>query len=88
MTIGTLVAKEESDKKGINSNRVKLKIAVSGGFGGGVLSRFKKAGVGSLGGTELTRVRNRRADNCGAADCRPEGAWGSFPGKISSPHLL
>jgi len=27
MTNGTLVAKEESDKKGINSNRVKLKIA-------------------------------------------------------------
>jgi hypothetical protein len=40
--IGTLVAKEESDKKGIKSNRVKLKIAVSGGFGGGVLSRYKK----------------------------------------------
>ena len=89
MPIGTAVAKEESETRRVQRvNRVKLKIAVSGGFGGGVLSRFKKAGVGSLGGTELTRVRNRRAVNCGAADCRPEGAWGSFPGKISSPHLF
>jgi hypothetical protein len=60
MTIGTLVAKEDSEQEGY-SNRVKLKITVSGGFGGGVLSRFKKAGVGFLGGTELTRARNRRA---------------------------
>ena len=62
MPIGTLVAKEESETRRVQRvNRVKLKIAVSGGFGEGVLSRFKKAGVGSFGGTELTRVRNRRA---------------------------
>jgi len=36
-------------------------IAVSGSFGGGVLSRLKKAGGGSFGGTELTTVRNQRA---------------------------
>ena len=34
---------------------------MSGSFGGGVLSRFEKTGGDSFGGTELTRVRNRRA---------------------------
>jgi hypothetical protein len=34
---------------------------VSGSFGGGVLSRFEKTGGDSFGGTELARVRNRRA---------------------------
>ena len=39
MPIGTLVAKEESETRRVQRvNRVKLKIAVSGGFGGGVLS--------------------------------------------------
>jgi hypothetical protein len=38
---------------------------VSGSFGGGVLSRFKKAGINSFGGTESTLERNRRAFNCG-----------------------
>lgn len=42
MTIGTIVAKEESEQEGYRVNRVKLKIAVSGGFGGGVLSRIKR----------------------------------------------
>ena len=42
-------------------NRVRLEIAVSGSFGGGVLSRFEKANVGSFGGTELTLVRQSRA---------------------------
>ena len=34
---------------------------VSGSFGGGILSRFEKAGGGSFGGTELMHAYSRRA---------------------------
>ena len=49
---------------------------MSGSFGGGVLSRFEKAGGGSFGGTELTHVRNRE-HHCGAAGPVLKGLGGA-----------
>jgi len=33
-------------------------------------------------------VTQSMSNNSGAADRRPEGAWGSLPGKVSSPYFF
>jgi hypothetical protein len=51
---GTVVAKEESRTRRVDKGKSgqALKIAVSGGFGGGILSQDLKQTADSFGGTE------------------------------------
>ena len=84
-----VVAKEERRTRRVDkgkSGQAQI-TAVSGGFGGGILSQIKSKrrlfwGNGATFVTQLT------SNNSGAADCRLDGAWGSLPGKISSPHFF
>jgi hypothetical protein len=52
--IGTLIAKWNSRTRRVDKGKSgqAQKTAVSGGFGGGILSQILQAGVGSFGGTE------------------------------------
>ena len=75
---GTVIAKDKSEIEGwLRINRVKLEIAVSGSFGGGVLSQKRQAAT-SFGGTELTLAkRNRTSKHCEAADPVLKGLGGA-----------
>jgi hypothetical protein len=44
------------------------KTAVSGGFGGGILSQFIRQASALFGGTELALVTQLKSNNSGAAD--------------------
>ena len=57
---------------------------MSGSFGGGILSRLKKAGGDSFGGTELLLAAQSKSDNCRAAGRRPGEAWGSLSGRLAA----
>ena len=52
--IGTVIAKEENRTRRVDKGKSgqALKTAVSGGFGGGILSQLLKQAFDSFGGTE------------------------------------
>ena len=52
--VGTVIAKEMNRTRRVDKGKSgqALKTAVSGGFGGGILSQLLKASVDSFGGTE------------------------------------
>ena len=87
---GTAVAKGKSRTRRVDKGKSgqALKTAVSGGFGGGILSQIDKTNGDSFGGTEPSFVTQSMSNNSGAADWRLDEAWGSLPGKISSPHFF
>ena len=45
---------------------------------------FLKASADSFGGTELEQAIQSTSKSCRAADRRPEGAWGSLPGRSAA----
>jgi hypothetical protein len=66
-----VVAKEEHRTRRVDKGKSgqAQKTAVSGGFGGGILSRLIKNKCFTLfGGTELTLGRQLKSNNSGAAD--------------------
>ena len=58
---GTVVAKEQSRTRRVDKGKSgqALKTAVSGGFGGGILSQIDKTNGDSFGGTEFRLLRSR-----------------------------
>lgn len=60
---GTVIAKRGTRTRRVDKGKSgqAQKTAVSGGFGGGILSQILQADVGSFGGTEKRLWRSRRA---------------------------
>ena len=67
---GTVIAKERLRTRRVDKGKSgqALITAVSGGFGGGILSRNNKQAFDSFGGTELTLDTQLKSNNSGAAD--------------------
>ena len=65
-----VIAKEEPRTRRVDKGKSgqAQKTAVSGGFGGGILSRLIKTGAYSFWGTELTLDTQSKSNNSGAAD--------------------
>jgi hypothetical protein len=69
--LGILIAKRLNRTRRVDKGKSgqAQKTAVSGGFGGGILSQFIKRQVPALfGGTELALVTQLKSNNSGAAD--------------------
>ena len=69
-TIGTVVVKEEIRTRRVDKGKSgqAQKTAVSGGFGGGILSHFIKSSGGSFWGNGVAVVTQLKGNNSGAAD--------------------
>jgi hypothetical protein len=70
MLVGTLVAKSQIRTRRVDKGKSgqAQKTAVSGGFGGGILSRYQKQAFLLFWGNRVAFVTQLKSNNSGAAD--------------------